>query len=360
MEQNSKNSSITTWNQQKISNNKQLIFKTDRYKITIDMMRYGLALFSFFCLIGCGASQIDYKVVSVPEEGGMRFVKYTEEHENVMGPLTVLNENGKLLWYAAPLISISPDGEKLAYIASGNNFTNLYLKNIDGGRTTIQRTFNRNINDMNFSPDGKSIAFTALKGNDQNVYLINAEEGAAVQQIVASTANELGASFSKDGELLFFTKEELGRFYVWSVNLNTALQTQYSEGFTPVMDPTGKFLVVTRNSKDGNRGEIWTIDLTKGTETQIMSDPTKGFSSPAISPDGKKVICVGNTEKESNRSQNLDLYMFNIDGTSLKQLTFHEGNDVSPQWSPDGNSIFFLSQRGNEKGKFNIWKVNAN
>ncbi len=335
------------------------MFKDDWYKMNKAIL-YSIVLFFFVFLYSCGPAQgVDYKVVSVPEEGGMRFVKYTEEHENVMGPLTVLNENGKLLWYAAPLISISPNGEKLAYIASGNNFTNLYIKNISGGKAVVQRTFNRNINDMNFSPDGKSIAFTAAKGNDQNVYLINADEGAAVQQIVATTANELGPSFSKEGEMLFFTKEELGRFYVWSVNLTTALQTQYSEGFTPVMDPSGKFLVVTRNSKDGSRGEIWTIDLTKGTETQIMSDPVKGFSSPAISPDGQKIICVGSTEKESNRTQNLDLYMFNIDGTGLKQLTFHEGNDVSPQWSPDGNSIFFLSQRGNEAGKFNIWKVNA-
>lgn len=321
---------------------------------------YGVGLFSLISFAGCEVTQmINYQVISVPEEGGMRFVKYTEEHENVMGPGTTINALGKLQWYAAPLISISPNGEKLAYIAKANDFTNLYIKKIAGGKTVVQRTFNRNIHDMSYSPDGTKIAFTSLKGNAQNIYLINSDEGAAVQQIVATTANELGPSFSPDGKTLYFTKEEAGRYYIWSVDLQTALQTQYSEGFTPVMDPTGKFLVVTRNSKDGNRGEIWTIDILKGTETQIMSDPIKGFSSPAISPDGKRIICVGNTEKETNRPQNLDLYVFNIDGTGLKQITFHAGHDASPQWTPDGESVFFISQRGNEGGKFNLWKVNV-
>jgi Tol biopolymer transport system component len=320
---------------------------------------YSLGFLSLIILSSCSVTQyVDYGAISVPEEGGMKFVKYTEEHEKVYGPVIQTSETGQLVWYAAPLIALSPDGEKIAYIAEGNEFKNLYIKNVSGGKSVVQRTFNRNINDMSYSPNGESISFTSVKGNVQNVYLINANEGAAVQQIVATTANELGPSFSPDGKTLFFTKQERGRYYIWSVDLETALQTQYSEGFTPVMDPTGKYLIVTRNSKDGSRGEIWTIDIKKGTETLIMSDPIKGFSSPAISPDGKSIVCVSNTEKETNKPQNLDLYVFNINGTGLKQITFHAGNDVSPQWSPDGKSVFFISQRGNEKGKFNLWKTN--
>jgi Tol biopolymer transport system component len=300
---------------------------------------------------------IDYLTVSVPEEGGMSFTKYTEDHENIIGPYIGKTENGKLKWYAAPLISISPDGEKLAYIAKSNNFNNLYLKNIKGGKTTIQRTFNRNVMDMNYSPDGSHIAFTAIKDGYENIYLINATEGSAIQQLAASGTHELGPTFSADGNIVFFTKQESNRFYIWSINLETALQTQYSEGFTPVLSPDGSFMVVTRNSKDGTRGEIWSINLEKGTETILYSDPEQGFSSPAISPDGKQIVCVGTTPAETNKPQNLDLYIFNINGTGLKQLTFHPGHDVSPQWSPDGESIFFMSQRGNAEGEFNVWKA---
>lgn len=81
------------------------------------------------------------------------------------------------------------------------------------------------------------------------------------------------------------------------------------------------------------------------------------MSSPQISPDGKKIVFVGITDGSKTKPQNLDLFLINIDGTKLTQLTFHGGHDVSPVWAPEGKSIFFISQRGNENGKFNVWKM---
>ena len=47
----------------------------------------------------------------------------------------------------------------------------------------------------------------------------------------------------------------------------------------------------------------------------------------------------------SNRSGTWDLWMMNIDGTELIQLTTNEGADVSPDISPDGKKIVFISGR---------------
>lgn len=305
--------------------------------------------------------KVNYLNISVPEEGGMSFVQYTREDERVLGPY--IGENyytKKLQWYAAPFISVSPDGENLAYVARSNEYDNLYIKKISGGRATIQRTFNRNVLDMTFSPDGKKIAFTEQRGSDKNIYMINANEGAAVQQVTASSTDEIGPDFTSDGESVFFTKSENSRYYIWNVNLKTSLLTQYSEGFTPHLTPDDKSLVITRNSKDGKgRGEIWMIDLKIGTETLILNHPEIGYSSPSIHPDGEVIALVGSTEKSDARPQNLDIYLVNTDGTNLRQITFHGGHDVSPQWSPDGKSIFFISQRGNETGKYNVWKIDV-
>lgn len=256
------------------------------------------------------------------------------------------------------MLAISPNGEKLAYIGESNGFKNLYLKNIEGGRSVVQRTFNRNVIDMSYSPKGDFISFTENKDGNFNIYMINASEGVAVQQIVATSANELSPSFSSNGENIFYAKAEgAGRYFIWSFNIKSTLMTQYTEGFTPVLLDGGEQIVVTRNSRDGSRGEIWSVHLKKGTETLILSDPKRGFSSPTVSKDGKKIICVGTTEKSTTKPQNLDLYMVNVDGSNLTQLTFHPGHDVSPIWSPDGNSVFFLSQRGNKEGRWNVWKM---
>ena len=78
----------------------------------------------------------------------------------------------------------------------------------------------------------------------------------------------------------------------------------------------------------------------------------------SLSPDGKWIVCTSNTIENGN--ENLDIYVLRTDGSRLTQLTYHKDNDLSPVWSPDGKSIYFLSQRGSEKGTYNIWKMNFN
>jgi Tol biopolymer transport system component len=320
-----------------------------------------LLLFAFpLIFAGCVVQTVAYQLTSVPEEGGIQFTQFTQEDENVVHPSITKDETTKMLrWYAAPLLAVSPDGEQIAYIAESNSFHNLYIKQIIGGRKKIQRTFNRNIMDMAFSPSGTHIAFTENKSGNSDINIINATEGAAITQLAATGAGELGPIYDPEGKSVFFSAQDGERYYVWNIVLETGLKTQYSEGFTPVLTPDGENLLITRNSKDTGFGEIWMINLKRGTETMILSDPDQGFSSPAISPDGSLIACVGTTLKTDNRPQNLDIFTVKLDGTKLTQLTFHGGHDVSPIWSPDGESIFFLAQRANEKGKFNVWKMNV-
>jgi Tol biopolymer transport system component len=327
----------------------------------------------FSLIAGCTTTKtiVDYISISVPEEGGIKFVQYTKDEDKVLTPniKVITSQTGKkyIEWWAAPLISVSNDGNLLGYLAYQNNAANVFIKKTEGGTATIQRTFRSSVNDMTFSPDGKYIAFSDVTDGNSNIYLLNATEGAAIQQITSTSASEVGPCFSSDGKLIFFTKYETSmlsngsyktRFYIWSFNRETSLLTQYSEGFTPTLVPDGKSVVITRNNKETNNGEIWMIDLDKGTETLLLSDKDRGYSSPQVSPDGKRIVCVGITKQTSVRPTNLDIYTFNIDGTNLTQLTFHGGHDLSPKWSPDGSSIYFMSQRGSEKGSYNVWKMN--
>jgi TolB protein len=66
-------------------------------------------------------------------------------------------------------------------------------------------------------------------------------------------------------------------------------------------------------------------------------------SYPVLSPDGQKIVF------ESNRSGTSQVYLMDIDGGNLKQLTFHETRDNNcPVWSPDGKLIVFSSERDND------------
>ncbi len=45
------------------------------------------------------------------------------------------------------------------------------------------------------------------------------------------------------------------------------------------------------------------------------------------------------------RDGNADIYVGPADGSNLRRLTFDNGADVSPEWSPDGSRIAFVSDR---------------
>ncbi len=69
------------------------------------------------------------------------------------------------------------------------------------------------------------------------------------------------------------------------------------------------------------------------------------ISGAAVSSDGRRVVfAVRTTDLPANRGRT-DLWLVNIDGTGLRQLTTHPASDSSPRWMPDGKSILFLSSR---------------
>ncbi|RKH47307.1 S9 family peptidase [Corallococcus llansteffanensis] len=77
-------------------------------------------------------------------------------------------------------------------------------------------------------------------------------------------------------------------------------------------------------------------------------------SAPRVSPDGRQVAFVlRSTDLEANRGRT-DLWLVNLDGTNLRQLTAHADNDAEPVWAPDGKSLFFLSSRG---GSSQVWRL---
>ncbi len=69
--------------------------------------------------------------------------------------------------------------------------------------------------------------------------------------------------------------------------------------------------------------------------------------SPALSPDGRWVaFTVTRSSIEKNQGDS-DLWLIPSDGSAPpRRLTWNEGSDNSPVWSPDGKTLAFISKRG--------------
>jgi TolB protein len=90
---------------------------------------------------------------------------------------------------------------------------------------------------------------------------------------------------------------------------------------------------------------IYSHNLTSGERVVFAKYPGMN-SSVAVSPDGRRVAMV------LSKSGSPDIWVANIDGSGLTQLTTTKEDESSPCWSPDGSKICFASRLNERRALF--------
>jgi eukaryotic-like serine/threonine-protein kinase len=90
-----------------------------------------------------------------------------------------------------------------------------------------------------------------------------------------------------------------------------------------------------------------------GTNLVQLTNIENGACQPSWSPDGASLVfispCQHRVDSPRESYTDTSLFMINADGTGLKQLTNVPGADFEPAWSPDGKQIAFTSIRDGNK-----------
>jgi Tol biopolymer transport system component len=93
--------------------------------------------------------------------------------------------------------------------------------------------------------------------------------------------------------------------------------------------------------------DVFVMDRDGRNLRQVTKDLGGANWAPFFSPDGTKIIFASNFKNP--RGPNFDLYLINVDGTGLEQVTFSDKFDGFPMFSPDGTKIVFASNRNSKK-----------
>lgn len=302
------------------------------------------------------SAQVDYSVVQVNEESGINFTQITSDNDYVCMPEVKRNNKG-VNWLSNRILDISVDGNLLAYLSYRSNTTNVFIKDIVKRGASVQRTNRQNVLDFTYSPDGKYICFSETNGKLNQIFQTSATSGYVCRQITSGN-KDYSPVYSSDMKNIFFTRMENNGASIWSYDIGSNFLSSYTRGMNPCPTSEQNSILCCRFSADG-RGEIWRVNYHTGIEECIVSDPSRSFTTPSLSPDGKWILFVGSSLLMNGKQKyfNTDLFACRTDGTQMLQLTHHAADDLSPVWSRDGKYIYFISQRGSSTGTANVWRM---
>jgi TolB protein len=121
---------------------------------------------------------------------------------------------------------------------------------------------------------------------------------------------------------------------------------------TPVVSPDGRTVVFSRVSDAGT--DLYSMPFAGGPAVRVTVGRGRASFAPSFSPDGQRLVFA------SDRSGHNEVYICDLDGTNVEQLTdgvFGDRNyRAGPDWSPDGRLVAFESLNG---GTFQIMTVNV-
>lgn len=245
-------------------------------------------------------------------------------------------------------LALSPDSKWIAYVVTrvdeekDKKFSQIHITSIDSKTTLPMTAVYMNASDPQWSPDGKYLAFLGVRGTDKD------------------TENQVWTLDLRGGEAVQFTNVPQGvNSYRWSPDgtkmalvikdakplTNASDENSSNEKLEPFVIDRLQFKKDYVGYLDRRRTHIY---IKNGHEKPIqITFGDYDDSDPQWNPDNKLIAFVSKREGDPDANNNSDIWLVDSSddkkNRELKKLTINPGPDTNPSWSPDGNTIAYIS-----------------
>lgn len=226
--------------------------------------------------------------------------------------------------------NLSSDASKIVYGSVDTTYQQILLYNFLNNET-IKITDDNIFHDSPvISPDNNSVLYLTRMDWKNGIYLYNILNGEFKQ--LNSNLNASNPNFSADGsKIVCYGNNGGDSVGIFVMNIDGSDLRFIKNGSSPVFSPDGKKILYQKFIPPYDEG-LYIMDI-DGSEDKFLSlIPFQ--TSPRFSPDGSRIIF-------SKFTTNFDIYLINVDGSNLINLTNSDAGETQPVFTSDGSRIVF-------------------
>jgi Tol biopolymer transport system component len=254
-------------------------------------------------------------------------------------------EKNSLIW--------SPNGKQIAFAANVNDNWDVYVVNVNDGIVT--RLTDNPAKDWlpSWSPDGSQVVFESFRDGDFELYRID-QDGGNLFRLTNSPFGDARPAWSPDGQWIAFVSNRDGSSEIYRMDSDgnnvQRLTVDTTPDVGPSWSPDSQWIAFT-SWRDGN-SEIYRMKADGSAQQRLTANNVRD-DYPLWSPDGQRILHISGDK--SAEAENV--IVMNSDGSSARALTAAPGNNGSPSWSPDSCYIAFQTNR---PGMNEVYVMNLN